>query len=47
MIGTNYPIDLGKNMEFHVVMMGNNTILKSILKSIYPPSYLGIPVVGR
>jgi hypothetical protein len=43
MTGTNHPLDLGKSMEFYVVMMGDNTTLKSI----YLSSYLGIPFVGR
>jgi hypothetical protein len=43
MTKANHPLDLGKNMELYVVMMGDNTTLKSI----YPSSYLGIPFVGR
>jgi len=43
MIGANHPLELGKNMEFYVEMMGDNTALKSM----YPSFYLGIPFVGR
>jgi hypothetical protein len=43
MTKANHPLDLGKNMELYVVMMGDNTTLKSI----YPSSYLGIPFVGK
>jgi hypothetical protein len=43
MTRANHPLDLGKNMEFYVAMMGDNTTSKSI----YPSSYLGIPIVRK
>jgi hypothetical protein len=43
MTGANHPLDLGKNIDLYVVMMGDNTALKSI----YQSSCLGIPFAGR